>query len=171
MGRTALSGPGKSRSASGETGKWRARPAAPGRRCFAAARAAGLAVALAAACGCDGMHELMTLRDQLAAEFETPDVSIDLSNGTNLVVVFRNSPLSALPDDQREDAARRVAEFVRDRYPRYPGLRLIVVGFGRRMDMGPIQLSSQRLEYTFRTESLGPAPAAAAAASRSPGPP
>lgn len=51
------------------------------------------------------------------------------ADSTHLRDSFFNSPLAERPDSARAGTARKVAEYVRDRYPRYKALDKVTVGF------------------------------------------
>jgi hypothetical protein len=114
---------------------------------------AGLVV-LAVACA--EMGGMLSLQQQLAREFGSPQVSVNLNNKRYLTVVFQNSPLGELDSLDQAKAARLVAEFVRDHYVAYDSLQMVSVGFATRRGAGPISVTNSRVPYSYRTSDLGP---------------
>jgi hypothetical protein len=109
----------------------------------------------------DERGELELLR-RLAAEFGTPETSINLANGTVLTVTLQNSPLADASGEDRRQICRRVADYVRDHYRGYAALRTVQVTFASRRSAGPLAVTTTDPPCAFSTSELGPAPSAAA---------
>jgi hypothetical protein len=97
----------------------------------------------------------MTLQQELAREFETSAITVNINDGTYLTIMFSNSPTAELPDSDQAAFARRVAEYVRDQYPRYDSLKTIAIGFAKVTGVGPITYTDSRVPYTFTPQDLG----------------
>jgi len=113
-----------------------------------------IAASLGLSAGCADLRGMMSLQRDLAREFGTSAISINLSQG-NLTVAFVNSPAGQLPDSGKAAFARRVAECVRDHYVGYRDLALVRVGFTRSTTVGPLSTSSTEVPYTFTPSELG----------------
>jgi hypothetical protein len=112
-------------------------------------------VALAAS-GCADLRDLMTLQGGLVREFQHSDVTVNVTGGTHLMVVFQNSSFASLPDAERAAFAHRVAVFVRDHYGGYGRLHSVGVGFASRTAVGPVSYTNSAMPYTFAVGELGP---------------
>ena len=115
-----------------------------------------IALVAAAALACADLKDLMSLQQGLAAEFQTPAVSVNLSNTAYLTVVFSNSAIADSSEAAQSVFARHVAEYVRDHYPHYDQLQSIQVGFASVKGVG-ITFTSTRIPYRFAPSDLGPA--------------
>jgi len=104
---------------------------------------------------CADFKELVVLQQGLAHEFESPAINVKRSGSGYLTVVFANSPRAKLPEPERAAFARRVAEFVRDRYPTYEQLQSIQVGFTSVHSAGGFRISSTSVPYRFTASDLG----------------
>jgi hypothetical protein len=112
-------------------------------------------VVLAGVIGCADLKDLLSLQQGLAHEFDTSAINVNLSNSAYLTVVFSNSPVSNRSEPERAEFARRVAEYVRDHYPRYDQLQSIQVGFASVKGVG-ITFTSTQIPYRFTPAELGP---------------
>jgi hypothetical protein len=109
--------------------------------------------------GCEGFKELLTLQQELARTFQTPELRVNLNQSSKtLTVALVNSPLSA--DWVQEQATcRKVAEFVRDHYTRYTTLRVVQVSFASQVGAAGFSFTRSRTPCQFTHEELGePAP-------------
>jgi hypothetical protein len=103
------------------------------------------------------LRELQGLQPDLAREFGEPNITLAINNAT-LTVVFVNSSLAALSTPERSDAARRVAEYVRDHFESYASLQTIAVGFQVRHAVAGVSAARTEVPYTFSTSDLGQRP-------------
>jgi len=110
-------------------------------------------IVLVASCG--DLKALMTLQQQIAQRFEAPTVSVNLNNNQYLTIIFQNSPLAALPPDERASLAHNVALFVRDHYPGYSRLSTVSVGFATQRKAGMINVRHSEVPYSFSPSDLG----------------
>lgn len=113
-------------------------------------------VALGALLACADLKDIFSLQRGLAQEFHTNAINVNLSNSAYLTIVFSNSPAAALPDSERAVFARRVAEFVRDHYPKYEQLTSIDVGFAAVRGGAGISFTKTDVPYRFTPVELGP---------------
>src|SRR5256885_14840460 len=78
-------------------------------------------LALCASCqkfaeGRQMFRELLTLRDQIAAQFHEKVVDVNVSSGGGITVKFIQSPLASATRDVKQKRADEVAAFVIDHY-------------------------------------------------------
>ena len=110
--------------------------------------------------------DLRALAQAITMEYQTSEatsVSVDLESNVSadgvgnviLIVGFQNSEMGGLPEDERRDFARTVAEFVRDHYPGYPNLSTVAVGFAQITKRGPVTTTSGQGLYPFTASELG----------------
>lgn len=84
-----------------------------------------LALSLAlAGCGDNGR-----LAEELGKSYGPANVYYETADSTHLRVSFFNSPFAERPDSARAGTARKIAEYVRDHYPRYKTLDKVTVEF------------------------------------------
>ena len=55
--------------------------------------------------------EMFRIRKELVRKYNQRDVSIHISNNTDMTVSFINSSFNKLPDEQKQDKAREIALF------------------------------------------------------------
>jgi hypothetical protein len=120
-----------------------------------ASRVIGIA-GIGAVLACADLKDIFSLQRGLAQEFHTNAINVTLSNSSYLTILFTNSPSAALPDSERAVFARRVAEFVRDHYPKYEQLTSIDVGFAAVHGAAGISFSKTDVPYRFTPAQLGP---------------
>ena len=77
-----------------------------------------------AGCGDNGR-----LADELGKSYGIANVYYETADSTRLRVSFFDSPFAERPDSARAGTARKVAEYVRDHYPRYKALDKVTVEF------------------------------------------
>ena len=111
-----------------------------------------LAVLLLGA-GCDRIAADFSLAWSIYREFDAPSVQISV-NDRYLMVVFPSSPLADRPEVERRAHALRVAEYVRDHYPRYGALNDVSVAYFRD-DHDPPGHQALVGRYTFTGADLG----------------
>lgn len=63
-------------------------------------------------------RELLTLRDELAKEFDEKIVDVSVSGNDRMTVKFIDSPLQSRGDDEKQRRADAVADFVAAHYKR-----------------------------------------------------
>jgi hypothetical protein len=61
-------------------------------------------------------HDLLALRDQIAAEFHEQVGNVSISKGGRMTVSFINSPLNAHSSEEKQKRADEVAAFVTRHY-------------------------------------------------------
>jgi hypothetical protein len=109
---------------------------------------------LLASTACADIAELAVLRRGLSQRFPEGSISISLTNGTALRVIFVNSALADQPADARARTARQVAEYVRDNCSRFDSLQTISVGFIRSRKLGPVRTTGPDAPYSFTPAEL-----------------
>lgn len=113
-----------------------------------------LALALSltlAACGDEGR-----LSNELSERYGTAIVGSQDSLANHLVVTFLSSPFADRSDAERRGTARKVAEYVRDHYPRYKGIDKLTVEFLTKKEAVVDTLKHVGASYTFTRADLGP---------------
>jgi hypothetical protein len=78
-------------------------------------------LALCASCqkfaeGRQMFRELLTLRDEIAAEFHEKVVDVNVANGDRMTIKFINSPFATRTRDEKQKRADEVAAFVQKHY-------------------------------------------------------
>jgi len=91
----------------------------------------------------------------MVREFHEPGISINITNAY-LTVTLANSAADSLPEVEKAAYARRIAEYVRDHYPKYSSLTSIDVGFASVTKTGPVTYSQSSARYHFTPADLGP---------------
>ena len=119
-------------------------------------RVASSLVVLVMAAACADLKDIISLQRDLAREFETPAIGVNINNSVHLTITFSNSPAAVLPDAEQAAFARRVAEYVRDHYVGYDRLQTISVGFATVKGGGPVRFTTTRVPYRFSPDQLGP---------------
>src|SRR5213593_2886052 len=104
--------------------------------------------------GCADMKDLMSLDVALMSEFHEQSVHVDLSSHA-LTVTFANSTRATAPDSVKAAFARQVAEYVRDHYAHYSSLELIIVGFSKVSQTGPVTVTRGEASFQFTPQDLG----------------
>lgn len=113
------------------------------------------------------LRDLLELQQDIATHFSTPALSIDTQNGSVLTVTFQNAAVADAPEEQREEFARRVAEYVRDYYPGYGNLSRVVVTFSNVSSTGPVTVTRGVGGDSYSTFDLGePSPPDTSAAEK-----
>lgn len=102
---------------------------------------------------CGDFKSLIALQQDLAREFQS-SMKISVGSG-RLTVLFTNSNNANLPELERAQFARHVAEFVRDHYSAYDQLESIQVGFATVRGGGGFTFSTSSVPYRFATSELG----------------
>lgn len=106
------------------------------------------AALLVAACRGEPIrHELSKVYGETYVEYESED-------STHLLVAFPNSPFAERPDTTRAATARKVAEYVRDHFPRYKKLDKVTVEFLTRKETERLWRNIAA-RYTFTHAELG----------------
>jgi len=77
-------------------------------------------------------------------------------DATALEVTFLESPFAEQADAERRVEARKVAEYVRDHYPRYKTLDKVIIAFPTKKELAAGKLSHIAAQYTFTRAELGP---------------
>ena len=75
------------------------------------------------------LGELLKVREQVAASVPGTDVNVNLVNGRYLDIALVNSPLKALPPDQKEARAREIALVAYRAFPARAKLQQVAVVF------------------------------------------
>ena len=117
-----------------------------------------VAVLLLSAAGCQRMWDSVSLLVSIGREFDARDLHISSKvtpSEAHLTVIFRHSPLADRPEAERRAHARRVAEYVRDHYPRYGELDDVSVAYFRG-GYEPAGYLAPPGSYTFTRAELGP---------------
>jgi hypothetical protein len=109
------------------------------------------------------LADLQRLQQGLSRDLHEPNITVNTTNNT-LSIVFVNSRLAALPEEQRTKTAHRVAEYVRDHYRRYSTLSSITIGFQTSKGRMGVRVSTTTVPYTFQPAELGPTPVDSVAA-------
>jgi hypothetical protein len=102
------------------------------------------------ACGEEGR-----LADALGKDYGPAVVTFATPDSTHLQVVFFDSPFADRPEPERAGTARKVAEYVRDHYPRYKALDKVTVAFMTRKE-GEAGGKQAAARHTFSRAELGP---------------
>jgi len=113
------------------------------------------ALVLLSLLGCAELGALVALQQGMAREFHEYGISINISNAS-LTVALANSAADSLPEVEKAAYARRVAEYVRDHYPKYSSLTSIDVRFASVAKTGPVTYSQSSAGYHFTPADLGP---------------
>jgi hypothetical protein len=102
-----------------------------------------------AGCGDNGR-----LADELGKTYGIANVTYETADSTRLRVSFFNSPFAERPDSARAGTARKVAEHVRDHFPRYKALDKVTVEFLTRKETeaGGKNVAAR---YSFSRAALG----------------
>ena len=116
----------------------------------------GLIALLGALVACADLKDMLSLQRGLAQEFQTEAISININNSVNMTILFSNSPVAQSSDSEQSVFARRVGEFVRDRYPKYDQLQTIAVGFSSVRGTGAFHITNTRVPFRFTPQGLGP---------------
>ncbi len=110
------------------------------------------------------MGDLQALHQAIAVEFDASEsLRVDLERGVSvdgvedltLTVGFANFRVGGLPDDERRDFARSVAEFVRDHYAGYGSVSTVAIGFVQITEKGPVTTRRGQGLYPFSMNELG----------------
>jgi hypothetical protein len=105
--------------------------------------------------GCQQTKDMALMQAGLVKRYPGTSFAVNILNGTGLHIILINAPAGSQPPDQKRAYALGVAQFVRDNYPRYDGIRLIKVHFSSGKSIGPLNLSST-YGYRFTSSELGP---------------
>jgi hypothetical protein len=105
--------------------------------------------------GCEGMGDLLALRNGLAETFRTPEVSVSLQTTGALTITLQNSPFDGQAGAEEQATCRQVAEFVRDHFAHYSTVRSVQVGFASRRGVPGISFTRSRVPCSFSHEELG----------------
>lgn len=112
---------------------------------------AALAVGLA---GCQDFVDLTRLSAALNKEFNSTDMEVHLNDRTHLAIVVEDSPLGRQEESKRKETARKLAEFVRDRYAKYGVLEDVSVVFAT-SDASLATGYREEAAYMFTPAELG----------------
>jgi hypothetical protein len=98
------------------------------------------------------------LDDDLTRDYGPVDINYPTSDQRVLRVTFLSSPFAERGDAERRVTARKVAEYVRDHYPRYKALDKVRVGFQTKKETAADTLyqATAAASYTFTRAELGP---------------
>ena len=98
------------------------------------------------------------LDDDLTRDYGPVDIHCATSDQRVLRVTFLSSPFADRGDAERRMTARKVAEYVRDHYPRYKSLNKVMVGFQTKKETAADTLYQARaaVSYSFTRAELGP---------------
>jgi hypothetical protein len=129
------------------------------RRCTPAI---GFVILLALLVSCSGVHEMAaTLQDlqkvqrDLAKELGNNEIRVNLNNGRFLSIGVVNSPLRALPADQRNAKALELARIAYNSYPSRSALNSISVTFAsHRSYLGVFTYDDYRDAFSFEASQL-----------------
>lgn len=105
-----------------------------------------LLLAVGGGLGCGRGTAILALQRSLVHQFHTDAISVTVSTGADLAVLFTSSDAAVMAGPDRPAFARQVAEYVRDHYAGYAALSRIDVVFTR---------TAQRDSYGFTTTELG----------------
>jgi len=83
---------------------------------------------------------------------------VDRNGGKHMEVTCTNSPFAERPDRERATTARKVAEYVRDRYSSYQDARDVTVAFMGKKETARDDFKRPRARYTFTRAELGEPP-------------
>ena len=114
-----------------------------------------VALVLLSLLGCAELGALVALQQGMAREFHEYGISINISNAS-LTVSLANSAADSLPEVEKAAYARRVAEYVRDHFPKYSSLASIDVRFASVAKTGPVTYSQSSAGFHFTPADLGP---------------
>jgi len=107
-------------------------------------------IAVLLATGCRDIADLMRLSAGLNKDFG--QTKVNLTNGTHLSVTLTNPSPAAVSNEQQ--TARRVAEYVRDHYPKYGALEDVTVVLETHRQYGPVGYTRGTGSYTFARADL-----------------
>ena len=130
-----------------------------------------LALAILAAIaigGCQSLKDVTTVYAALDKHFHEP-MSVNINNGSHLLITLVNAPESALDDAAREDYAREIATFAKSQWPHPDQLDDISVAFSTVSKKGVVTFTNTSGSYRWRIDELQ-APPADSAAPTSPAP-
>ena len=101
-----------------------------------------------------GMGEMMVLQQKLAQEFNTQNISVNLSNGKHLSLTFHNTLFAELPESEQAFKAREIALFVQDHYEGYGKLSSVSVAFIQQNQYGPVSVTKSQGVFSFEPSEL-----------------
>ena len=78
------------------------------------------------------------------------------ADATALEVTFLEPAFAQRADAERRATARKVAEYVRDHYPRYKMLDKVIIAFPTKKELAAEKLPHVAGTYTFTRAELGP---------------
>ena len=90
----------------------------------------------------------------LSKDYGRARVRYGTGDQSALVVTFPTSPFAERADAERRRTALKVAEYVRDHYPRYKGLDKVVVEFMTKKEVAADTLQHVAATYTFTRAEL-----------------
>ena len=98
------------------------------------------------------------LDDELTRDYGPVYIHHPTADQRTLRVTFPSSPFAGRGDAERRTTARKVAERVRDHYPRYKALDKVIVGFQSKKETAADTLYQDvaAASYTFTRAELGP---------------
>lgn len=111
--------------------------------------------ALAVGLGSCEFADLTSLSAALNEEFNGTEMAVHLNDRTHLAIVVEDSPLGRQEEPKRQATARKLAEFVRDRYTKYHVLEDVSVVFAT-SDASLATGYREDAVYTFTPAELGP---------------
>jgi hypothetical protein len=104
---------------------------------------------------CSRLKELGSLQMGIAKEFHQPKVNVNLTNNHKLTVTFPSSIANEASQETRATFSRRVGEYVRDHYARYPELTEIVIAFSSVNKSGMVRIERTEAPFSFTPADLG----------------
>ena len=104
--------------------------------------------------------ELQQVRQALSTKLNTSDVGVNLSNGQYLTISLVNSPLKALPSDEKKTKAHELAELGYRSYSQASSLTQVTVVFVvQRSYLGVLNYTDSNDAFAFPAAELSPAKA------------
>lgn len=104
--------------------------------------------------GCAQVRGMVAFQRELASEFNAPGVSVLLTDGRDLQVIFPNRLAETVQESERSSFALRAALFARDHFPGYQTVQSIRIGFARAKSIGPLSSSVIEVPYVFSRSEL-----------------
>jgi hypothetical protein len=117
-------------------------------------RIGALALVLLAACGVwDTVKDLVKLSASVSKEFGG-QADINIADAGRLTVKLKNSDAAKLPDAERENYARQVAEFIVTHYAKADSLSTIAVAFETQRGALGVTVSTSSGPYVWKVPEL-----------------
>jgi len=128
-------------------------------RCYSTRAVTFLLGALVLLLGCNkeqraALKDMLTIRDDLIAQYKAQDVSIFLMNGNALRITLVNSPFNGLQKEEQQLKAREVAARVIKLYPQIDKIESITILLVRNKRFLLIFNTNTSNGFTFQTTEL-----------------